>query len=64
LIGLDIIKKFKLIQNEHLKITQKNNLNQKIKIEEKKKIKITDIEENNFQTKIDYLTNNQKYEIN
>jgi len=65
LIGLDIIKKFKLIQNEQLKITQNNNLNQKKKIEEKKEnTKITDIEENNFQTKIDYLTNNQKYEIN
>ena len=37
LIGLDIIKKFKLIQNEHLKITQNNNLNQKNKIEKKKK---------------------------
>ncbi|CAI6344779.1 unnamed protein product [Macrosiphum euphorbiae] len=64
LIGLDIIKKFKLIQNEHLKITQNNNLNQKNKIEKKKKTKITDIKENNFQTKIDYLTNNQKHEIN
>ena len=54
LIGLDIIKKFKLIQNEHLKITQNNNLNQKNKIEKKKKTKITDIKENNFQTTIYY----------
>lgn len=40
LIGLDIIKKFKLIQNEHLKITQNKNLNQKNKIEKKKNLKL------------------------
>jgi len=29
LIGLDLIKKFKLIQNEELKITQKESMNKK-----------------------------------
>lgn len=73
LIGLDMIKNFKLIQSENLIITQKNDnkikkdiTNNKIKNnQENYTINFNEhIKENDFQMNIDHLTKNQKSEIN
>lgn len=73
LIGLDLIKKFKLIQNEDLKITQKTE--EKNITNEKKKIKKEDkyekvsinfnehITEEKFKINMDKLNNQQKKKI-
>lgn len=78
LIGLDMIKEFKLIQNEDLRITQKNSPNQqnKTRVEqistnshnnEKKKSLINfneQVKEEDFKIKINHLTLKQKNDIN
>lgn len=88
LIGLDMIKKFQLIQNENLEITQKERLilMEENKVGENSTNKNTNpeftcmrdeeyitkehfinfnehVEEENFEIKIDHLTENQKSEI-
>lgn len=73
LIGLDIIMKFKLIQNEDLKITQKQILNkenveeriEKKNIQKEYKINFNEhVKEEDFDIKINHLNVYQKAEIN
>lgn len=70
LIGLDLIKDFKLIQNEDLQITQKFYLNNKTEentTHEKANIEINfneHVKEENFKIKLNHLDRYQRSEIN